>query len=70
MNKWTMGKEIRVPIVRELDITNFLKDVPNFLKDVPNFLKNVPNFLKDVYRVTKSVSRWIMTSNHFLRVPK
>ena len=34
-----------------------------FFKDVPNFVNNVP-------RIPKFVTRWGVTSNHFLKVPK
>ena len=34
MNKWTIGKEIGVPLAQGLDVTNFLKDVPRVLKFV------------------------------------
>ena len=58
MNKWTLGKEIGVPIAQRLDVPNFFKDVPNFVKDVPNFVKDVLNFVNDVPRVPKSILRW------------
>ena len=45
MIKWTMRRDIGVPIAQGLDVPNFLKDIPNFLKDVTNFLKDVPNLL-------------------------
>ena len=54
MNKWTLGKEIRVLIASGLD--------------VPNFLMDVPNLLKDVTKVPKSIQRWGTTFNHFPRV--
>ena len=39
-----------------------------FFKDVPNFVKNILNFVNDVPRGPKSISKWGLTSNHFLRV--
>ena len=35
MNKWTLGKEIGVPIAREFDVTIFFKDVPKVPKSIP-----------------------------------
>ena len=32
--KWTMGREIGVPLSQELDVSNFLKDVPRIPKSV------------------------------------
>ena len=34
MNKWTMGKEIRVIVTRGLDVPNFLKNVPRVPKSI------------------------------------
>ena len=33
-NKWTMGREIGVPLAQGLDISNFLKDVPRVPKSI------------------------------------
>ena len=65
-----MGDKIGVPIAQGLDVPNFFKDVPNFVKDIPNFVNDVPNFANDVPRELKSVSKWGLTSNHFLRMFK
>ena len=54
--KWTMRREIGVPLAQRLYVSNFLKDVPNFFKNVP--------------RVPMYSSGWGTTSNHFLRAPK
>ena len=53
-----------------MDVPNFFKDVPNFVKDIPNFVNDVPNFENDVPRELKSVSKWGLTSSHFLRMFK
>ena len=34
MNKWTMRKEIGVPLAQGLNVTNFRKDVPRIPKFV------------------------------------
>ena len=34
MNKWTMEREIGVPLAQGLDVSNFFKDVPR----VPKFI--------------------------------
>ena len=65
-----MGNKIRVSIAQGLDVPFFFKDVPNLVKDVPNFVKDVPNFINDVPKRPKSISKWGMTSNHFLSLSK
>ena len=34
-NKWTMGKEIGVPLAQGLDVPNFFKDVPRAPISIP-----------------------------------
>ena len=55
-NKRSMGNKIEISVTQGLDVSNFFKDVPNFINDVP--------------KRPKSISKWGMTSNHFLSLSK
>ena len=51
-----MRNKIGVSIAQRSVVSNFFKDVPNFINDVP--------------KRPKSISKWGMTSNHFLSLSK
>ena len=36
-NKWTMGREIGVPIAQGFDVPNFFKDVPRIPMSIPRW---------------------------------
>ena len=46
MIKWTMGRDIRVSIVRGLDVPNFLKDIPRIPKSILGWGRTSNHFLK------------------------